>query len=289
MPNPRRRGRQRESVGGLGGYFTDIQKTVVTICIGTLILAPDVSSCLSGPDCSAPFDRLTSATNAPFSMLVFESTKRTNRVLLRAASSCELFVELIVIIVVVIVVVVVKYNPPVLVDVALISRSEEASIGEVARSDSLSDSSETSHPFLPRLLCLYTRLLDGASNPCHSLEGTISALMVMLDCVEKSSKLLNVSLCLSSAIFGIISSVRVPAASLTSPIELVICSDGRSTVDSGKSNRIVDTVRRSFDERQAVRTCRGALNVSFSGDMTTGIQRRKSEATTLTKSAEWIT
>ena len=30
------------------------------------------------------------------------------------------------------------------------------------------------------------------------------------------------------------------------------------------------------------------LNVSFSGDMTTGIQRRKSEATTLTKSAEWI-
>ncbi|KYN12255.1 hypothetical protein ALC57_15573 [Trachymyrmex cornetzi] len=117
MPNPRRRGRQRESVGGPGGYFTDTQKTVVTICIGTLILAPGVSSCSSGPDCSVPFDRLTSATNAPFSMLVFEPT-RTNRVLLRAASFYELFVKLIIVIVVVIVVVVVKYNPPVLIDVA---------------------------------------------------------------------------------------------------------------------------------------------------------------------------
>ncbi|KYN04129.1 hypothetical protein ALC62_04894 [Cyphomyrmex costatus] len=284
MPNPRRRGRQRENVGGTGGYFTDTQKTVVTICIGTLILALDVSSCSSGPDCSVPFDRVASATNAPFSMLVFEST-RTNRFLLRAASLYELFVELIVVVVVV-VVIVVKYNPPVLVDVALTSRLEEASIGEVARSDSLSDSSETSHPFLPRLLCLYTRLLGGTSvNPCHSLEGITSASsMMMLDRVEESSRLLDISLCPSSAILGIISSVRVPAASLMSLIESAVCSSGRSTVDS--ESWIVDTVRRSFDkgygERQAVRTCRGA-------DMTTGIQRRKSGATTLTKSAEWIT
>ncbi|KYN04128.1 hypothetical protein ALC62_04893 [Cyphomyrmex costatus] len=41
-------------------------------------------------------------------------------------------------------------------------------------------------------------------------------------------------------------------------------------------------LHKGYGERQAVRTCRGA-------DMTTGIQRRKSGATTLTKSAEWIT
>ncbi|KYQ48712.1 hypothetical protein ALC60_12218 [Trachymyrmex zeteki] len=245
MPDPRRRGRQRESVRGPGGYFTDTQKTVVTICIGTLILAPGVSSCSSGPDCSVPFDRLTSATNAPFSMLVFfESTKRTNRVFLRAVSLYELFVKLIVVIVVV--VVVVKYNPPVLVDVARIFDPVEPNRFVRGLGSTLSDSSETSHPFLPRLLCLYTRLLGGTSNSCHSLEGIISASsIVMLDRVEESSRLLDISLCLSSIILGINSSVRVPAASLASPIESAVCSDGRSTVDS-KSNRIVDTVCKSF-------------------------------------------